>query len=279
MGLCSQDWWFICVPLGPCSYCTYLKRRLSSTRKQAYSRLDLCECLWWACVSGGLFQHVVEDRWRNSAFRGLEKIAFGACKNALEVDLGYLLIACSRKITELQLQPSLTKDSFFMSLIWTDVDFIVFETLSLGFVDAFPEAGKWHMLLWRTHCFDCGKKLPFLCGCIYVCLMNCWHRHWRETSKWRIVTWRKNLQIRRPPNSRILCNSVGSVLLKSNHNHRKSTETGCPLDHRKIPQHVVSQRYAQWYIGWRDLNQRRVDSRLYMAYKIAHGQFQSAILY
>jgi hypothetical protein len=43
---------------------------------------------------------------------------------------------------ELQLQPSLTKDSFFMSLNWTDVDFVVFESLSLGFVDAFPEVGE-----------------------------------------------------------------------------------------------------------------------------------------
>ena len=47
--------------------------------------------------AGCLFQHVVEDSWRMSGFRHLQKIQFGACKHALETDLGYLAITCSTR--------------------------------------------------------------------------------------------------------------------------------------------------------------------------------------
>uniref|UniRef100_M4AP74 F-box protein 38 n=1 Tax=Xiphophorus maculatus TaxID=8083 RepID=M4AP74_XIPMA len=48
---------------------------------------------------GGLIQHVVEDSWRSGGFRNLHTIVFGACKNALEVDLGYLIITAARSIS------------------------------------------------------------------------------------------------------------------------------------------------------------------------------------
>jgi len=48
-------------------------------------------------MSGGLIQHIVEDSWRTSGFRLLQKILFGACKHVLEVDIGYLSITCSNK--------------------------------------------------------------------------------------------------------------------------------------------------------------------------------------
>ena len=40
---------------------------------------------------------MVEDSWRVQGFRQLHKIVFGACKHALEVDLGYLMITAANR--------------------------------------------------------------------------------------------------------------------------------------------------------------------------------------
>ncbi|KAI3352180.1 hypothetical protein L3Q82_020993 [Scortum barcoo] len=91
---------------------------------------------------GGLIQHVVEDSWRSGGFRNLHTIVFGACKNALEVDLGYLIITAARCVQvcvlhELRIQPSLTKDGVFSALKMAELEFPQFETLHLGYVDEF----------------------------------------------------------------------------------------------------------------------------------------------
>ncbi|XP_062281142.1 F-box only protein 38 [Scomber scombrus] len=86
---------------------------------------------------GGLIQHVVEDSWRSGGFRNLHTIVFGACKNALEVDLGYLVITAARRLHELRIQPSLTKDGVFSALKMAELEFPQFETLHLGYVDEF----------------------------------------------------------------------------------------------------------------------------------------------
>eukprot|EP00066_Takifugu_rubripes_P019413 XP_011608679.1 PREDICTED: F-box only protein 38 [Takifugu rubripes] len=86
---------------------------------------------------GGLIQHVVEDSWRSGGFRNLQTIVFGACKNALEVDLGYLIITAARRLHELRIQPSLTKDGVFSALKMAELEFPQFETLHLGYVDEF----------------------------------------------------------------------------------------------------------------------------------------------
>ncbi|XP_037531056.1 F-box only protein 38 [Nematolebias whitei] len=86
---------------------------------------------------GGLIQHVVEDSWRSGGFRNLHTIVFGACKNALEVDLGYLIITAARRLHELRIQPSLTKDGVFSALKMAELEFPQFETLQLGYVDEF----------------------------------------------------------------------------------------------------------------------------------------------
>lgn len=92
---------------------------------------------------GGLIQHVVEDNWRMQSFRHLEKVTLGACRHALELDIGYLSLACALKLRELAIQPSLTKDSLFSSLSMAEAQFPEFETLHLSYVDAFPPPGKW----------------------------------------------------------------------------------------------------------------------------------------
>ncbi|XP_005993429.1 F-box only protein 38 isoform X2 [Latimeria chalumnae] len=86
---------------------------------------------------GGLIQHVVEDSWRSGGFRNLHTIVFGACKNALEVDLGYLIITAARRLHEVRIQPSLTKDGVFSALKMAELEFPQFETLQLGYVDEF----------------------------------------------------------------------------------------------------------------------------------------------
>ncbi|XP_069754855.1 F-box only protein 38 isoform X2 [Narcine bancroftii] len=86
---------------------------------------------------GGLIQHVVEDSSRSGGFRNLHTIVFGACKNALEVDLGYLIITAARRLHEVRIQPSLTKDGVFSALKMAELEFPQFETLHLGYVDDF----------------------------------------------------------------------------------------------------------------------------------------------
>ncbi|XP_069100696.1 F-box only protein 38 [Pleurodeles waltl] len=86
---------------------------------------------------GGLIQHVVEDSWRSGGFRNLHTVVVGACKNALEVDLGYLIITAARRLHEVRIQPSLTKDGVFSALKMAELEFPQFETLHLGFVDEF----------------------------------------------------------------------------------------------------------------------------------------------
>ncbi|XP_038651518.1 F-box only protein 38 isoform X3 [Scyliorhinus canicula] len=86
---------------------------------------------------GGLIQHVVEDSSRSGGFRNLQTIVFGACKNALEVDLGYLIITAARRLHEVRIQPSLTKDGVFSALKMAELEFPQFETLHLGYVDEF----------------------------------------------------------------------------------------------------------------------------------------------
>ncbi|XP_066294086.1 F-box only protein 38-like [Branchiostoma lanceolatum] len=162
---------------------------------------------------GGLIQHVVEDSWRTRGYRNLTKIAFGACKNALEVDLGFLVITAANHLQELDIQPSLTKDSVFAALKMADVDFPQFDTLNLGFIDEFPEAGKWTNAQLVQHGLadvtenpsnitdngmrSVGQVFP---GVKYLSMYNAPHLHNPHT--WHVpalVTWSrlKDLTIRR----------------------------------------------------------------------------------
>ena len=55
----------------------------------------------------------------------------------------------------------------------------------------------------------------------------------------------KSVQSYCSSNSRVLCNSVGSPLQDSSRNRRNGAEKSRTLGHRKIPQYIISQRYAQ----------------------------------
>ncbi|XP_064649464.1 F-box only protein 38-like [Lineus longissimus] len=96
---------------------------------------------------GAFFQHVVEDTWRLGGFRQLKKILISACKHATEIDMGHLLLTAAESISEVYIQPSLTKDSLFLALSMAEPDFPKIDTISLGYVDPFPvEKGKWEPL-------------------------------------------------------------------------------------------------------------------------------------
>ena len=49
----------------------------------------------------------------------------------------------------------------------------------------------------------------------------------------------------------------------------EGAKTGSEVGHRQVPQHVLSAMIQD--MGWRDLHQRRADSRLCIPYKISQG--------
>lgn len=92
---------------------------------------------------GGVFRHVVEDNWRLGSFRYLTRVSLASCYDALEVDLGYLVLVSAFRLEELIIQPSLTKDAVFSALLMAHAEYPRFECLHLGYVDDFPEKGQY----------------------------------------------------------------------------------------------------------------------------------------
>lgn len=92
---------------------------------------------------GGIFRHVVEDNWRLGSFRYLTRVSLASCYDALEVDLGYLVLVSAFRLEELIIQPSLTKDAVFSALLMAHAEYPRFECLHLGYVDEFPEKGRY----------------------------------------------------------------------------------------------------------------------------------------
>ena len=92
---------------------------------------------------GGIFRHVVEDNWRVGSFRYLTRVTLASCYDALEVDLGYLVLVSAYRLEELLIQPSLTKDAVFSALLMAHAEYPRFEFLHLGYVDDFPEKGQY----------------------------------------------------------------------------------------------------------------------------------------
>lgn len=92
---------------------------------------------------GRLLQRVMEDNYRRGSFRKLEKIVFGACRNVVETDIGFLMLASSQTLTDVSLQPSLSRDSLLLSLKMAETTFPTLHTLHIGYVDDFPRKGLW----------------------------------------------------------------------------------------------------------------------------------------
>ncbi|PFX11856.1 F-box only protein 38 [Stylophora pistillata] len=92
---------------------------------------------------GGVFRHVVEENWRLGSFRYLTRVSLASCYDAIEVDLGYLVLVSAFRLEELCIQPSLTKDAVFSALLMAHAEYPRFESLHLGYADDFPEKGKY----------------------------------------------------------------------------------------------------------------------------------------
>ena len=92
---------------------------------------------------GGIFRHVVEDNWQLGSFRYLTRVSLVSCYDALEVDLGYLVLVSAFRLKELIIQPSLTKDAVFSALLMAHAEYPRFECLHLGYTDDFPETGRY----------------------------------------------------------------------------------------------------------------------------------------
>lgn len=94
---------------------------------------------------GGLVQHKVEEtaQEHTQAFHNLRTIVLSGCKNCTEQDLGYLLLAGSRTLENLSLQPCLTRDSLFLALKAIPVKFLNLKSLHLGYVDPWSNSGKY----------------------------------------------------------------------------------------------------------------------------------------
>ena len=92
---------------------------------------------------GGIFRHVVEENWQLGSFRYLTRVSLVSCYDALEVDLGYLVLVSAFRLKELIIQPSLTKDAVFSALLMAHAEYPRFECLHLGYTDDFPETGRY----------------------------------------------------------------------------------------------------------------------------------------
>ena len=92
---------------------------------------------------GGIFRRVVEDNWQLGSFRYLTRVSLVSCYDALEVDLGYLVLVSAFRLKELIIQPSLTKDAVFSALLMAHAEYPRFECLHLGYIDDFPETGRY----------------------------------------------------------------------------------------------------------------------------------------
>ncbi|XP_060600574.1 F-box only protein 38-like [Ruditapes philippinarum] len=119
--------------VGPTSALKYIPLLTALADARGLKRLELQRVPFL----GGVIQHICEDNWQNGGFRRLTNITLGDCKNALDADLGYLIIASAAHIECLRIQPALTKDAMFSALSVSDVTINPgFEELCLGWKES-----------------------------------------------------------------------------------------------------------------------------------------------
>ena len=79
-----------------------------------------------------------------------------------------------------------------------------------------------------------------------------------------------NIQGCSPSTAGICCQCLGPAHCYPYKPNRTCPAQGCPFDHIRFPEDVECHHYVK-YSGWRNLAQRRADSRLVLMYKIVHG--------
>ncbi|GBM20466.1 F-box only protein 38 [Araneus ventricosus] len=125
--------------MGPSLSLRYLSLIIALSSSPALTRLELVR----VPLPGGLFQRAVEDSYRHSGFVNLKTLVISGCKGVLEADLGHLMIVASKNLERVFIQPSLTRDSLFVSLSFAQCEFPKLKDIHLGYVDKLDFSGSW----------------------------------------------------------------------------------------------------------------------------------------
>ncbi|KAG8191134.1 hypothetical protein JTE90_016649 [Oedothorax gibbosus] len=125
--------------MGPTLALRYLSLIIALSSSPSLSRLELVR----VPLPGGLFQRAVEDSYRHNGFVNLETLVISGCKGVMEADLGHLMIVASKKLESLSIQPSLTRDSLFVSLSFAQCEFPKLKNIHLGFMDKLNAPEEW----------------------------------------------------------------------------------------------------------------------------------------
>lgn len=125
--------------IGPSVPQRYLSLIIALSSSPNLSHLELVR----VPLLNGLFQRAVEDSYRHNGFVNLRTLVIAGCKGILEADLGHLMIVASKNLETLYIQPSLTRDSLFVSLSFAQCSFPVLRNLHLGYIDVLNSSGAW----------------------------------------------------------------------------------------------------------------------------------------
>ncbi|KAF8774161.1 F-box only protein 38 like protein [Argiope bruennichi] len=151
--------------MGPTLSLRYLSLIIALSSAPNLTRLELVR----VPLPGGLFQRAVEDSYRHSGFVNLKTLVISGCKGVMEADLGHLMIVASKNLERVFIQPSLTRDSLFVSLSFAQCEFPKLKDIHLGYVDKLDFTGQmqgWEELtdltLQRCHCLQLLTFAEFL---------------------------------------------------------------------------------------------------------------------
>ncbi|GFS98146.1 f-box only protein 38 [Trichonephila clavipes] len=117
----------------------YLSLIIALSSAPSLTRLELVR----VPLPGGLFQRAVEDSYRHNGFINLKVLVISGCKGMLEADVGHLMIVSSKNLERVFIQPSLTRDSLFVSLSYAECKFPKLKNMHLGYVDKLEFGAEW----------------------------------------------------------------------------------------------------------------------------------------
>ncbi|GFT44774.1 f-box only protein 38 [Nephila pilipes] len=125
--------------MGPSLSLRYLSLIIALSSAPSLTRLELVR----VPLPGGLFQRAVEDSYRHNGFINLKILVISGCKGMLEADVGHLMIVSSKNLERVFIQPSLTRDSLFVSLSYAECQFPKLKNIHLGYVDKLEFGAEW----------------------------------------------------------------------------------------------------------------------------------------
>lgn len=72
----------------------------------------------------------------------------------MEADVGHLMIVASKKLESVCIQPSLTRDSLFVSLSFAQCEFPKLKSIHLGYVDNLNTPGTFVLYCIAVNLYD-----------------------------------------------------------------------------------------------------------------------------